>query len=282
MVVAKDVAALVAYAADKGIVEEDDRAWAYNRLLGALREEGPAPSWDEVSTEDFDLEATMARLGEAGVAAGLEEDTPSGRDRVETELMGLMMERPSRINERFFELIWNEGSLAATDWFHRLCCDVRYVREAAIARNVIWDAPTVWGDLEITINLSKPEKDPAAIAAAGKAPTGEQYPACQLCVENEGYYGRGASAAFGAHPARQNLRVVPIELGGERWGFQYSPYAYFEEHCIAMSSEHRPMVINRDNMGRLLDFVDLFPHYFVGSNADLPIVGGSILSHDHA
>ena len=281
MVVAKDVAALVAYAADKGIVEEDDRAWAYNRLLGALREEGPAPSWDEVSTEDFDLEATMARLGEAGVAAGLEEDTPSGRDRVETELMGLMMERPSRINERFFELIWNEGSLAATDWFHRLCCDVRYVREAAIARNVILDAPTVWGDLEITINLSKPEKDPAAIAAAGKAPTGEQYPACQLCVENEGYYGRGTSAAFGAHPARQNLRVVPIELGGERWGFQYSPYAYFEEHCIAMSAEHRPMVINRDNMGRLLDFVDLFPHYFVGSNADLPIVGGSILSHDH-
>ena len=122
MVVEKDVAALVTYAADKGIVEEDDRAWAYNRLLGALREEGPAPSWDEVSTEDFDLEATMARLGEAGVAAGLEEDTPSGRDRVETELMGLMMERPSRINERFFELIWNEGSLAATDWFHRLSC----------------------------------------------------------------------------------------------------------------------------------------------------------------
>ena len=223
----------------------------------------------------------MARLGEAGVAAGLEEDTPSGRDRVETELMGLLLARPSEANARFHELLGTEGPQAATDWFYRLCCDVRYVREAAIARNVSWTSATDWGDLEITVNLSKPEKDPAAIAAAGRAPTGAQYPACQLCIENEGYYGRGGGASFGAHPARQNLRVVPIELGGERWGFQYSPYAYFAEHCIAMSAEHRPMVVSRENIGRLLDFVDLFPHYFVGSNADLPIVGGSILSHDH-
>ena len=174
-----------------------------------------------------------------------------------------------------------EGPQAATDWFYRLCCDARYVREAAIARNMSWRTSTAWGDLEITINLSKPEKDPASIAAEGKALVGAQYPACQLCVENEGYYGRGARSPLGPHPARQNLRVVPIELGGETWGFQYSPYAYFEEHCITMSAEHRPMAINRANMGRLLDFIDLLPHYFVGSNADLPIVGGSILSHDH-
>ena len=275
------VVALVAYAARCAIICPEDRAWAYNRVLGALRKTGPAPVWNTVDMSGFDLEAVMARLGEAGVAAGLDEDTPSGRDRIETELMGLLMARPCMINTRFRELMREEGSKAATDWFYQLCCDVRYVREAAISRNISWVSESDWGDLEITINLSKPEKDPAAIAAAGQAAVGEQYPACQLCVENEGYYGRGAGAPFGAHPARQNLRVVPIELGGEPWGFQYSPYAYFEEHCITMSAEHRPMVVNPANMGRLLDFVDLFPHYFVGSNADLPIVGGSILSHDH-
>ena len=281
MGVTQDVAALVVYAERRGIIGRDDRAWAYNRLLAALREEGPLPSWTDAEEAGDDLEALMERLGSAGVAAGIEEDTPSGRDRVQTELMGLLMERPSRINSRFHVLAEASGPLAATDWFYRLCCDVRYVREAAIARNVSWTTPTRWGELEITINLSKPEKDPAAIAAAGSAPTGSQYPACQLCVENVGYYGRGAQAAFGAHPARQNLRVVPLSLGGETWGFQYSPYASFEEHCIAMSTEHRPMVVSRANMTRLLDFVDQLPHYFVGSNADLPIVGGSILSHDH-
>ena len=281
MDLAQHVAALVAYAARCAIICPDDRTWAYNRVLGALRETGPAPAWDAVDMEGFDLEAVMARLSAAGVAAQLDEDTPSGHDRIETELMGLLLARPSEINARFHELRKTEGPQAATDWFYRLCCDVRYVREAAISRNVSWMAPTAWGGLEITINLSKPEKDPAAIAAAGKAPAGAQYPACQLCVENVGYYGRGAGAAYGAHPARQNLRVVPIELGHEPWGFQYSPYAYFEEHSIAMSVVHRPMVVNRENMGRLLDFVELFPHYFVGSNADLPIVGGSILSHDH-
>lgn len=281
MVVAQSVAALVSYVARCAIISPDDRTWAYNRLLSALRKTGPAPAWDTVDMEGFDLEAVMAQLSAAGVEAGMDEDTPSGHDRIETELMGLLLGRPSTINKRFHELRQTEGPRAATDWFYRLCCDARYVREAAIAKNVSWTTPTAWGDLEITINLSKPEKDPEAIAAAGKALVGAQYPACQLCVENEGYYGRGAGAAFGAHPARQNLRVVPIELGQEPWGFQYSPYAYFEEHCIAMSAEHRPMVVSRANIARLFDFVDLFPHYFVGSNADLPIVGGSILSHDH-
>ena len=281
MSVAQDVATLVVYARQKGIISQSDRIWAYNRLLSVLREDGPIPSWEGIEDSDVDIEGLMDRLGRAGVAAGVDEDTPSGRDRIACQLMGLLMERPSQINSRFHLLAEANGPRAATDWFYRLCCDVRYVHEAAIARNVCWTTATSWGDLEITINLSKPEKDPVAIAAAGSAPADEQYPACQLCVENEGYYGRGAQAASGAHPARQNLRVVPIVLGGEQWGFQYSPYAYFEEHCIAMSAEHRPMMVNRDNVGRLLDFVDQFPHSFVGSNADLPIVGGSILSHDH-
>jgi UDPglucose--hexose-1-phosphate uridylyltransferase len=193
--------------------------------------------------------------------------------------MGAIMPRPSEVAARFDELVATRGAKAATDWFYRLCVDVDYVRASAIARNIAWTTPTPWGELEITINKSKPEKDPRDIAAAGAAPKGEAYPACQLCVENEGYAGR--PAALGEHPARQNLRIVPIELGGERWGFQYSPYAYFNEHCIAMSSEHRPMHVDRTAISCLLDFVDLLPHYFIGSNADLPIVGGSILSHDH-
>ena len=281
MAVNDDVRALVGYAVRTGIIEAEDATWARNRLLGALGADGCAEDGGCAAPEAFDLEAVIARLGNAFVAAGREEDTPSGHDRAETELMGLIMQRPSEINARFRELLAGSGATAATDWFYRLCCDVRYVREAAIARNESWSAPTEWGDLEITINLSKPEKDPAAIAAVAGAPAGEQYPACQLCVENEGYFGRGGASPFGAHPARQNLRVIPVELGGERWGFQYSPYAYFEEHCIFMSEEHRPMKIDRANLSRLLDIVDLFPHYFVGSNADLPIVGGSILNHDH-
>ena len=234
------------------------------------------------ATDGFDLEAVIERIAAAGVANGREEDTPSGADRIATRVMDLVMPRPSEVSATFAELYDEDGAEAATDWFYRMCCDARYVRTAAIAKNIGWTSPTQWGDLEITINLSKPEKDPKAIAAAGAAPaTGDVYPACQLCMENEGYRGRGAGEANGAHPARQNLRIVPITLGGEHWGLQYSPYAYFNEHCIAMSAEHRLMHVDRENMERLLDFVDLFPHYFVGSNADLPIVGGSILSHDH-
>lgn len=274
-----DVVALVRYAERVGLIDAQDLRWAYNCVLGVVRENGPKPTWSE-DDGDFDLEATIARIGAVGIANGVDEDTPSGHDRVETEVMGVLMPRPSDINRRFYELE-RTSALAATDWFYRLCCNARYVREAAIAHNVSWLAQTAWGELEITINLSKPEKDPAAIAAAGAAPSGEQYPACQLCRENEGYYGRGAGVAFGAHPARQNLRVVPVDLGGEEWGLQYSPYAYFEEHCIALSSDHRRMKVSLENMGRLFDFVDRFPQYFIGSNADLPIVGGSILSHDH-
>ena len=305
---AQDIEALVRYAVANGLLAPEDETWAYNAVLECVGATGPAaphaaemladqyalaPTRDLAdpegvlefelpATDGFDLEAVIERIAAAGVANGREEDTPSGADRIATRVMDLVMPRPSEVSATFAELYDEDGAGAATDWFYRMCCDARYVRTAAIAKNIGWTSPTQWGDLEITINLSKPEKDPKAIAAAGAAPaTGDVYPACQLCMENEGYRGRGAGEANGAHPARQNLRIVPITLGGEHWGLQYSPYAYFNEHCIAMSAEHRLMHVDRENMGRLLDFVDLFPHYFVGSNADLPIVGGSILSHDH-
>lgn len=277
---------LADYAAAHGLTGADDRVWAYNAILECAGAMGPAPApgWvlgTPAPGDAFDLDATLAAISEAAVANGVADDTASGRDRASCRVMGLLMPRPSQVSARFHELAAHDPK-AATDWFYQLCCDAGYVRRSAIARNVKWSTPTRWGDLEITINLSKPEKDPREIAAAGVAANdGEKYPACQLCIENEGYPGRAASAPGGAHPARQNLRIIPLELGGERWGLQYSPYAYFNEHCIAMSAHHRPMHIDRTTLGCLLDFVDAVPHYFIGSNADLPIVGGSILSHDH-
>ena len=278
----------VLYAIDCGLIEAQDRRWAYNELLAAMGAEGPAPSdvWDagkaSFDAAAFDLDAMLAILADEAVAHGRFEDSAGGRDRAAMELMGRLMPRPSAIAHAFAERRDAEGSVAATDWFYRLCCDAGYVRRSAIARNIEWTSPTRWGELEITINLSKPEKDPRDIAAAlTRSAAEEPYPACQLCLSNEGYAGRPASSGAGDHPARQNLRIVPIELGDEPWGLQYSPYAYFNEHCIAMSTEHRPMHVDRENIARLLDFVDALPHYFVGSNADLPIVGGSILTHDH-
>ena len=277
---------LADYAAAHGLTGADDRVWAYNAILECAGATGPAPApgWvlgTPAPGDAFDLDATLAAISEAAVANGVADDTASGRDRASCRVMGLLMPRPSQVSARFHELAAHDPK-AATDWFYQLCCDAGYVRRSAIARNVKWSTPTRWGDLEITINLSKPEKDPREIAAAGVAANdGEKYPACQLCIENEGYPGRAASAPGGAHPARQNLRIIPLELGGERWGLQYSPYAYFNEHCVAMSAHHRPMHIDRATLGCLLDFVDTVPHYFIGSNADLPIVGGSILSHDH-
>ena len=285
-----NVQALVDYAATRDLIGWTDRVWSYNATLEAIGALGPGPEQPWVLAEEpdldaepveLDLEAALADLAEVAVANGCVEDTAGGRDRVAMRIMGTLMPRPSETISIFDALV-EEDPKAATDWFYRICCDAGYVRRAAIARNIQWSSPTRWGDLEITINLSKPEKDPRDIAAAGAAKaTGEKYPACQLCIENEGYPGRGAAMAGGEHPARQNLRIIPIELDGERWGLQYSPYAYFNEHSIAMSAHHRPMHIDEKALRCLLDFVDLLPHYFIGSNADLPIVGGSILSHDH-
>ena len=290
------IQALVDYTVNRQLIGWGDRMWAYNTVLEAAGAYGPAPEESWVLAEEphvsalrpapaapsFDLEGTLATIAEAAVANGSAKDTASSRDRVSMRIMGVLMPKPSQVAEEFDGRLFVGEGHAATDWFYRLCCDAGYVRRAAIARNIKWTTPTRWGDLEITINLSKPEKDPRDIAAAGAAKaTGEKYPACQLCIENEGYPGRAASSGMGDHPARQNLRIVPIELDGERWGLQYSPYAYFNEHCIAMSAHHRPMHIDAKALTCLLDFVDMLPHYFIGSNADLPVVGGSILSHDH-
>ncbi len=233
---------LVARAMESGLLPEEDRTWAVNM-----------------------------------VACELERDSQVPRER----LMGILMPRPAQVNATFRTLRLQDP-LAATNWFYRLCVEADYVKATAIARNLEWRTATRWGDLEITINQSKPEKDPRAIAAAGRAPKVESaYPACRLCMDNEGYAGRAAGDPRGDWPPRQNLRIVGLRLGGEEWGLQYSPYAYYDEHCIVMSREHRCMHIDRSTFGRLLDFVDCLPHYFVGSNADLPVVGGSILSHDH-
>ena len=276
---------LVAYACERGLIQTEDLTWCYNDLLDMLSYEGPAPvkSWEKIDLTAFNLDQTLAELARLAVSHGLAENTQSGEDSFAMRVMGLLLPKPSEVAHHFNELYVAEGPRAATDWFYALCCDAGYVRRSAIARNITWTTPTIWGDLEITINLSKPEKDPREIAAAKTAQntSGEKYPACQLCLDNEGYSGRGASSGAGAHPARQNLRIIPIELNQHRWGFQYSPYAYFNEHCIAMNSDHIPMHIDHEALVNLFDFVDRFPHYFIGSNADLPIVGGSILSHDH-
>lgn len=288
----KDVVqGLIDYARERSLIGEKDRIWAYNGVLECVGASGPAPDDDwclgvgavagPSMAHEFDLEAALALLAEEAVGNGAADNTASGRDRAAMRAMGALMPRPSQVADGFWARYDVGGPKSATDWFYGLCCDAGYVRRVAIARNVEWTTSTRWGDLEITINLSKPEKDPRDIAAAGAAKDdGEKYPSCQLCIQNEGYPGRAASDA-GGHPARQNLRIVPIGLDKERWGLQYSPYAYFNEHCIAMSAHHRPMHIDRKALACLFDFVDLFPQYFIGSNADLPIVGGSILSHDH-
>ena len=271
---------LVNYGLDTGLILPDDEIYIRNQLLMTMQlDDFTAPEGEVCYT---DLESILKTLVDDAVARGVCEDNSTARDLFDTKLMGVLTPRPSIVRANFEERYENEGPQAATDWFYKFSQDTDYIRRYRIKRDLKWVTKTEYGDLDITINLSKPEKDPRDIAAAGAAKnTGEKYPACQLCIENEGYPGRSAAADGGAHPARQNLRVIPIQLDGERWGFQYSPYAYFNEHCIAMSSEHRPMHVDRKGLTCLLDFVDLFPHYFIGSNADLPIVGGSILSHDH-
>ena len=264
------VAALADYAVRTGLIEETDRVWAVNRLLDALdKKTYEAPE----TVEARPLEAILGDLLDYAVAQGILEDGVTSRDLFDAELMGRLTPRPSQVI-RTFEEKYARSPREATDWYYRFSQDTDYIRRYRIARDRKWVTPTSYGDLDITINLSKPEKDPRAIAAAKAAPQGG-YPKCQLCRETEGYAGRMD------HPARQNHRVIPITIDGQPWFLQYSPYVYYNEHCIALNSRHVPMKIDRSAFRKLLDFVKRFPHYFVGSNADLPIVGGSILSHDH-
>lgn len=261
---------LVCYGLQKGLFEKRDEIYVTNRIIEALE----LDSFECNDTyENINLEETLGEILDYATAKGIIEDGITARDLFDTKLMGLMMPRPSEVTDKFYEE-YQKSPLAATDYFYKLSCDSDYIRRYRIARDMKWIAPTEYGDLDITVNLSKPEKDPKAITAAKNAPQAG-YPKCMLCRECEGYAGR---INF---PARQNHRIIPIKINNTDWCFQYSPYVYYNEHCIVFNAEHTPMAINRSTFKKLLDFVKQFPHYFVGSNADLPIVGGSILSHDH-
>lgn len=267
------ISQLIEYAVRKKWMEDSDRIWASNRILEALRMDGFDGLVDiegELPQIQQILDGICDYAYEHGVIEG---NSATYRDLFDTELMGLLMPRPSEITEAFYKKYENSPK-EATDWYYEFSGDTNYIRRDRIAKDRKWTVDTEYGTLDITINLSKPEKDPKAIAAAGKAKA-SGYPKCLLCAENEGYAGRLD------HPARQNHRIIPIELGGQDFFLQYSPYVYYNEHCIVFNRRHIPMHIDRQAFTNLLDFVTVFPHYFVGSNADLPIVGGSVLSHDH-
>ncbi len=261
---------LVSYAMNKGLAEPEDHQVLVNRLLMLLGKDDYVPS-DEVQTED--LEEILKGLLDYACEKGLCEDNVTARDLFDTRIMGALTPMPREVIRTFREK-YAKDPVEATDWYYRFSCDTDYIRRYRIAKDMRWKYASKFGELDITINLSKPEKDPKAIAAAKNAPQ-SSYPKCQLCPENEGYAGRMN------HPARENHRIIPITVAGQPWCLQYSPYVYYNEHCIVFNSKHIPMKIDRSAFRKLLDFVTAFPHYFVGSNADLPIVGGSILSHEH-
>ena len=269
------ISRLAGYAFRSGLIEECDRTWAINTILDVLKLDSyTEPAEKDWETGDIELAPILEELLDDAYARGvLTENSVVYRDLFDSELMGRLTPRPNEVREKF-HFLYKDDPKAATDWYYAFSQDTNYIRRDRIARDMQWKAPTEYGELDITINLSKPEKDPKAIAAAKNLPA-SAYPRCQLCTENEGYAGRVN------HPARQNHRIVPITINGSPWFLQYSPYVYYNEHCICLNSEHTPMKIDRACFAKLLDFVRQFPHYFVGSNADLPIVGGSILAHDH-
>ena len=265
------ISSLINYALKNGIINDEDKVWAVNRIIEVLGidEYEDSPATDKPINEILDLMCDYA------VAKGMIEDGVVFRDLFDTKIMGAIMPRPSEVISHFNEL-YKEDPKLATDWYYKLSCDSNYIRRDRIAKDRRWTLDTEYGKMDITINLSKPEKDPKAIAAAKMMkPQNGAYPKCALCKENEGYAGRINAAA------RQNHRIIPVTINDSPWMFQYSPYVYYNEHCIVFNSEHSPMAINKATFRKLLDFVKAFPHYFVGSNADLPIVGGSILTHDH-
>ena len=261
---------LVSYAMNRGLAEPCDHQLLINRLLELLGMDDYTPT-DEPQTEE--LEEILAGMLDYAVQKGLCEDNITARDLFDTKIMGIITPMPREVIRTFNEK-YAVDPVAATDWYYRFSCDTDYIRRYRIAKDMRWKYASEYGQIDITINLSKPEKDPKAIAAAKNAPQ-SGYPKCLLCRENEGYAGRMN------HPARQNHRIIPIQMGGKDWCLQYSPYVYYNEHCIVFNAQHIPMKIDRSAFEKLLDFVTVFPHYFVGSNADLPIVGGSILSHEH-
>ena len=247
-----------------GTYEPLDRIYVLNKIRGFVGDE---------DVEAKDDEPVVSQLVDLAVKRGKIDDGQTAKEILNDQLYDLMTPTPSVVNHKFWEK-YQQSPSTATDWFYNLCTSNDYVKVAAIKKNVVFDKPTKYGNLEITINLSKPEKDPKAIAAAAHD-TAKKYPQCALCMENEGYKGRLGQAA------RSNHRIIRITVGGQQWGFQYSPYAYFPEHCIFLDSKHEPMKINRQTLINLVEIEKQFPDYFVGSNADLPIVGGSMLAHEH-
>lgn len=266
---------LVAYGVQTGLVPEEDVVFTTNRLLELFGLDELEDSAEAVSMREDELEEVLNGMMDYAYEKGImTENSIVYRDLFDTRIMSMLMPRPSEVIRKFNELYEHVSPEAATDWYYKLSRDSDYIRRYRICKDMKWITPTKYGDLDITINLSKPEKDPKAIAAAKNAKQ-SGYPKCLLCRENEGYAGRVN------HPARQNHRIIPVTINGSDWGFQYSPYVYYNEHCIVFNSQHVPMKIEHATFCKLFDFVKQFPHYFVGSNADLPIVGGSILSHDH-
>ena len=266
----KSIRKLICYGLEKGLFDRRDTVYITNRILEILG----LDSFDcHENFTSVDLEEILKEILDFAVEKGLIEDTITQRDLFDTKVMAALLPRPSEVTNKFYSL-YEQSPKTATDYFYKLSCDSDYIRRYRIKKDVKWVTSTEYGDLDITINLSKPEKDPKAIAAAKNAKQ-VGYPKCLLCRECEGYAGR---IDF---PARQNHRIIPVKINDTDWFMQYSPYVYYNEHCIVFNSEHTPMAINTATFRKLLDFVKLFPHYFVGSNADLPIVGGSILSHDH-
>ncbi|AEE17777.1 UDP-glucose--hexose-1-phosphate uridylyltransferase [Treponema brennaborense] len=270
---------LTEYGLSRALIQPQDRIYTVNRLFTLFKLAGssealPAPRRIPAGSKTIALEPILTRMLDYAYEHGLiEENSVVYRDLFDTQIMACLTPPPSAVIREFNER-YNVSPERATEWFYEYSCNTDYIRRYRIAKDIKWTVSTEYGELDITINLSKPEKDPKAIAAAKSNPqTG--YPKCQLCVENEGYGGRLD------HPARATHRIIPVTINGSQWGFQYSPYVYYNEHCIVLNSEHTPMVIDRAAFVKLFDFVRQFPHYIVGSNADLPIVGGSILSHEH-
>ncbi|MBP3479682.1 MAG: UDP-glucose--hexose-1-phosphate uridylyltransferase [Oscillospiraceae bacterium] len=263
------ITALINYGLNKGLFDPCDKAFMINGILEALK----LDSYEPAETRTMSLEEILQGLLEDAVARGVCADDITSRDLFDTKLMGILTPPPREVRSKFAAL-YEKSPEEATEWYYRFSQDTDYIRRYRVQKDMRWKTATEYGNLDITINLSKPEKDPKAIAAAKAAPQSD-YPKCLLCPENEGYAGRMN------HPARQNHRIIPMELAGENWNLQYSPYVYYTEHCIVFNSQHTPMVINKATLQKLLDFVTKFPHYFIGSNADLPIVGGSILTHEH-
>jgi len=262
---------LIEYGVKNGLITEDDVTVVRNQLLDALS----LSDWDEgaSASELESIEKILAPIIDYACEKGIIADTTNSRDLFDTKIMGILTAMPREVISEF-NARYEHSPKEATDWYYSYSQKINYVRAERIARDLVWTHETEYGTLDVTINRSKPEKDPRDIAAA-KLQKASGYPKCQLCSENAGYAGHAT------HPARQNLRPIPISVGGEKWELQYSPYGYYNEHCIVFNKKHIPMKIDRSVFGKLFDIVDRFPHYFVGSNADLPIVGGSILSHEH-